>query len=255
MNNVALKLTYDGSSFLGWQKTVMGPSIEGALESCLAQILQETISLQAASRTDRGVHAEAQWVNFICKKKIDLQKLKRSLNALLPTSIRVLAAQAVPDCFHPTLHVLHKEYHYHVTQGTCQLPRDRFFFWHVPCLLHMEAMEKACQYLIGEKDFTSFCNFRKNLCYPDKIRKIERVEIYKNSEKKLLFVLEGKHFLYKMVRNIVGTLIYVGMGKLFPEMIPEIINSKSRNRAGMTAPAHGLTLKKIYYPQEFNLEL
>jgi tRNA pseudouridine38-40 synthase len=254
--NILLKIAYDGSLFLGWQKNGKGgPTIEETLQFFLEQILQESLALQAASRTDRGVHADEQWVNFHSGKNPSLEGLKKRLNALLPNTIRVLSIHRMPSDFHPTLHAQQKEYHYKVCYGPLQLPKERFFSWHVPYMLDLEKMGSACRYFVGEHDFLSFCNARKNLHYKDTRRRIEKVELFLPEKNCILFVIKGNHFLYKMVRNIVGTLVFVGRGKMRPEAIPTILTTRHRALAGMTAPAHGLTLKRVYYPQEFKLEL
>lgn len=249
--NIALKVVYDGTHFFGWQKNRSGPSIEEALQKVLERILQEPVTLQAASRTDRGVHAEGQWVNF-CTEKIPPTLL--SLNALLPPTIRITSIHRMPLSFHPTLDAQKKEYHYRLCHGSLQLPQDRFFSWHLPYELDIEKMRTASHHFIGEHDFSSFCNSHNNQTYKDKKRTIEKIELFSVQEQ-ILFVIIGNLFLYKMVRNIVGTLTYVGRKKIEPEQIPHILTLQSRSAAGITAPAHGLTLKKIYYPQEFNLEL
>jgi tRNA pseudouridine38-40 synthase len=253
--NIALKIAYDGSEYFGWQKTSLGPSIEATLQKALETILQESISLQAASRTDRGVHAEGQWVNFCTQKNPLPLDLKKRLNCLLPPSVRVLFQQQMPDFFHPTLHADKKEYHYAVCSDPIHMPTERFYSWHVPHVLNFDNMKAACSFFVGKHDFSSFCNVRKNLNYKDKSRLIETVDFSFPHYNRVLFVITGNQFLYKMVRNIVGTLIYVGRGKIKAEKIPHILQKRQRIDAGVTAPAHGLTLKKIYYPQEFNIEL
>lgn len=249
--NIALKVVYDGTPFFGWQKNRAGPSIEETLQKVLEQILQERVTLQAASRTDRGVHAEGQWVNFCTEKA---PPSLQSLNALLPPTIRIASIHRMPLTFHPTLDAQKKEYHYRLCNGFVQLPQDRFFSWHLPHVLDIEKMQAASHYFIGEHDFSSFCNYQSHQTYKDKKRTIEKIELLSFQEH-ILFVIIGNLFLYKMVRNIVGTLVYVGRKKIAPEQIPQILTLHSRSAAGITAPAHGLTLKKIYYPQEFNLEL
>lgn len=242
--NIRLLIAYDGTSFFGWQKTNAGPSVEGTLQSVLEQILQEKVALQAASRTDRGVHAEGQVVNFLTEKSIPS---KRSLNQLLPPSIRVLDLQEASPTFHPTLDAKGKLYSYALCMGESQAPFFRHFSWHVPDLLKLQDMQKASHYLIGEHDFTSFCNFRENITYSDKIRRVENIDFIPLENNRLLIAIRGNHFLYKMVRNLVGTLVTVGRGKMEPERIPEILAAKHRPQAGVTAPAHGLTLKEIYF--------
>ncbi len=248
MHNIVLIIAYDGQSFLGWQKTKMGPSIEAALQETLEKILQHPITLQAASRTDAGVHAHGQVVNFFTRCNLHLDRLKASCNALLPPTIRLLDAQFVPLDFHPTLHCLKKTYRYHVCLSPIQLPWQRHYSWHFPMPLDLDAMQQAGKQLLGTHDFSAFCNQRKGLCYPSFERTLYQLNIQKNSEDLLTFHLEGPSFLYKMVRNIVGTLVYVGCGKLSVNGISHILASKDRRLAGVTAPAHGLTLASITYP-------
>lgn len=243
-HNIRLLLAYDGSSFFGWQKTDAGPSVEGTLQTVLEQILQEKVTLQAASRTDRGVHAEGQVVNFFTEKS---PPSKRSLNQLLPPSIRLLDLHQVAPTFHPTLDAKGKLYTYALCLGEYQAPFHRHFSWHVPDLLKLEEMKRASLPLIGEHDFTSFCNFRENLTYPDKIRRVDRIDFIPLENNRLQIAIGGNHFLYKMVRNLVGTLVDVGRGRIEPERIFEILAAKHRPQAGVTAPAHGLTLKEIYF--------
>lgn len=250
--NIKLEIAYDGTTFYGWQETHEGPSIEGILRNILEQILQERITLQAASRTDRGVHAVGQVVNFFTTKPYPLSSLKKSMNALLPVEIRVLKAYEMPLSFHPTLDSSGKEYHYELTYGEIQLPQKRLYAWHVPYALDIEKMRQGALYFCGSHDFSSFCNMRKNLNYPDCQREICRLEIHDDTHGNLRLEITGNHFLYKMVRNIVGTLAYVGQGKMDPEEILVILDAKSRDAAGVTAPAHGLTLAKIFYPEEID---
>jgi tRNA pseudouridine38-40 synthase len=250
--NIKLEIAYDGTSFYGWQETHEGPSIEGVLRNILEQILQERITLQAASRTDRGVHAIGQVVNFFTTKPHALPSLKKSMNALLPVEIRVLEAHEMPLSFHPTLDSIGKEYHYALSFGEIQLPQKRLYAWHVPFSLDVEKMKEGARHFFGTHDFSSFCNMRKNLNYPDMQRQICNLEIDDDLKGEMVIKVAGNHFLYKMVRNIVGTLAYVGQGKMDPEEISAILDAKSRNLAGVTAPAHGLTLAKIYYPDEID---
>lgn len=248
MKNIVLLAAYDGTHYLGWQKTKEGPSIEADLERVLQQILQEKITLQAASRTDAGVHAAGQVVNFYTEKtRLDITQLIKSCNALLQGSIIIIAGREMPIEFHPTLDVIEKSYHYSICYGPYQYPKNRYFSWHVPYNLNVNKMKWAAQYLEGEHDFSSFCNQRKDLVYPHKVRRINKIQIIEIERFRLEILISGDHFLYKMARNIVGTLVYVGREKISSEEIPAILESRSRSQAGMTAPAHGLTLKHVSY--------
>ncbi len=223
----------------------MGPSIEETLQQALFQIFHTPIFLQAASRTDAGVHAEGQVVNFIIQltKKPNLFQLRIRLNALLPCDISILNLEIADLSFHPTVDALGKEYHYHIYNHSADHPLYRKFSWHFPYPLNLKAMRDAAIYFLGENDFSAFSNER----VLDGARKITDIEISVVSENRVRIAVKGSHFLYKMVRNIAGTLIYVGCGKIPLDDIPLILASKDRKLAGVTAPAHGLTLFQVFY--------
>jgi tRNA pseudouridine38-40 synthase len=250
MTNIKLTIAYDGTRYLGWQKTVSGPSIEESLEKALKTILSHDVRLQAASRTDAGVHASGQIVNFICDRTVDPHQLdlwRGSLNGLLPRDISVLNLEMTLDSFHPTLDCIGKEYHYLMSTDHVQIPHERLYSWHYPADLDITAMRKETESLIGEKDFTAFCNEKKNCDYTDFVRRVDEISIEELPERRLRFIIKGNNFLYKMVRNIVGTLVYVGCRKIPVDTLPEILASGDRTRAGITAPNHGLCLHKVFY--------
>ena len=248
MQNIKLIIAYDGGAYLGWQNTQEGPSIEAALQSALAQILQQPVQLQAASRTDAGVHALGQVVNFVVvKKPFDLRRLHTGLNSLLPKDIVVISAQAASLHFHPTLDSTAKEYRYYLCLGPLQLPQHRHYSWHEHHSLDIEKMRAAASALIGKHDFSAFCNFKKNAHYQDFVREVHNIEILPLEGQRLCIQVEGSHFLYKMVRNIVGTLVYIGRGKIPLEELPQLLATQDRTKIGITAPAHGLYLHKVIY--------
>ncbi len=240
-------VAYDGTHYLGWQKTEMGPSIEQTLEETFVQILQHPVQLDAASRTDAGVHAQGQIVCFSSEKpNLDLTKLRKSANALLPEDIVLLSMKRVPPEFHPTLDCTGKEYIYQFCLGDAQSPFHRFFSWHFPYSVDHDAIRNACKMIIGTHDFSSFCNERK-LWTKDTLRTIFACSWEPIDEERYLLRISGNNFLYRMVRNIAGTLLYIGCGKILLEDLGEIMNGKDRTLAGVTAPAHGLTLSKVFY--------
>ena len=243
MKNIKITLAYEGTNYLGWQKTESGPSIEETVEKVLCQILQQPIKLQAASRTDAGVHAEGQVVNFFSDTRIPLDRLKKSCNALLPGSIRILDLEEAPPSFHPTLDAKGKEYHYHICLGQTQLPFDRRFSWHFVKPVDLSRIRTAAALLVGRHDFSALTNEKKD----NNIREVYRIDIEEISPQRIRISVAGNHFLYKMVRNIVGTLLYVGCGMLDIEVIDSLLNNGDRTEAGMTAPAHGLSLKQVMY--------
>lgn len=248
MRNIRLTIAYDGTNYFGWQKTRMGPSIESALEKALYQILQEPVVVQAASRTDAGVHAKGQVINILLSKaKPSLNQLWMSLNGVLPKDIAVLNVQQAADNFHPTLDCISKEYHYSVCFGTIQLPQLRLYSWHYSHSLDINKMKQAAEYLIGRHDFSAFCNFKKNSQYKHCERDVHTIDIIHSDEHQIRFKIIGNNFLYKMVRNLVGTLVYVGCGKIAVESLPAILASKKRPEAGVTAPSQGLCLYQVNY--------
>lgn len=238
--NIKLTLSYIGTPYTGWQN-----SIEDVLSQTLERILQHPVKLQAASRTDAGVHAKGQVVNFIMNEPRPLSRLMHSLNGLLPHDISVLSAERMPDDFHPTLDCIKKEYIYSICNSPVQLPFVKDTSWHFPYPLDLEKMRAAASALLGRHDFSAFCNERK-LWDRDPICELESIEIIPGIQ----IAIIGDHFLYKMMRNLAGTLAYCGCGKLKPEDIPAILASKDRTRIGMTAPAHGLCLNQVFYHAE-----
>jgi tRNA pseudouridine38-40 synthase len=236
--NLKLIIAYIGTRYLGWQKTREGLSIEEELEKALFQISKEKISLQAASRTDAGVHAKGQVVNFFAAKLF----FKDAVNALLPEDISVLDVSRASMDFHPTLDARSKEYVYEICNTSVQSPFHRKFSWHFPFPLDLAVMQKCAHHLIGTHDFAAFGNERQG-----GERSVFRIEILPLENKRVRIVIHGNRFLYKMVRNIVGTLAYIGCGKIPREKLPFILGSHDREQAGMTAPAHGLSLYRVFY--------
>ncbi len=236
MKNIKLVISYEGTRYLGWQKTAMGPSIEEQLEKALKQPVQ----LQAASRTDAGVHAKGQVINFFSNE------LPYTVNDHLPKDISVVSMEEVPADFHATLSSRGKEYEYHLCLGQAQLPFHLPFSWHFPYPLDLTTMMKAASLLKGEHDFSAFTNEKQE----NNMRCISDISLETLPDHRLKIRVAGNNFLYKMVRNIVGTLVYVGCGKLAWQDIPPILESRARARAGVTAPAHGLTLNQVFYAAE-----
>lgn len=246
--NIKVLLAYEGTDYLGWQKTAAGPSIEGELEPQLQCLLGHPIRLQAASRTDAGVHAEGQVVNFRVESlRYSLRRLQLSLNQLLPSSIRVLEIEEAPLCFHPTLDAKGKEYRYLIDNGPVALPRQRHYSWHQPFPLGIDQMRQAAALLIGTNDYYALCNRSHKQKYRDTIRSLEAIELLVHPERQVELRIRGSSFLYKMVRNIAGLLVSVGLGKKGAEEIPRLLASGDRTLAGVTAPAAGLTLHRVFY--------
>lgn len=248
--NFQLTLSYDGTDFFGWQKTQSGLSVEECLNHACKTFLKEEIFLQAASRTDRGVHAKHQVVSFFSSTEIDLSLLLRKLNALLPKSIHIRTIETVASSFHPSVSALSKEYRYFACNQAIQHPKHRHFSWHIYTPLDWNAMKKAADLLTGVHDFSALSNEKQQ----NTIREIQRIEIEPFGENRLFFSIQGDRFLYKMARNIVGLLVYSGLKKIDPLTIPSILESRKRANAPMTAPAHGLFLWNVHYPERITCD-
>jgi tRNA pseudouridine38-40 synthase len=256
MPKVALRLEYDGARFCGWELQRGQRSVRGELEKALHKIFQEKISVNAASRTDAGVHALCQVVDFKTRKPISLENIAKALNSVLPEDIQILKAvkgSKGQQRFKARYDAKSKEYEYLIYNGD-QLPvHFRHLVWQVRPKLNVAAMKKAAKLLVGQHDFSSFCaahsddkNFVRNLQKLD-IRH-SKLRIWSGCQLPVVscqFI--GSGFLYKMVRNIVGTLVDVGLGKRTSLEVKRILESKDRRLAGRTAPAKGLCLMKISY--------
>ncbi len=238
-----LALTYDGTAYFGWQKTKTDPSIQESLQQAIFRVSHEEVTPEAASRTDRGVHAEEQIVSFSLQKPWDPHRLLKALNAHLPLDIRGLSVTTVPDHFHPTLDAKSKEYHYKISNASFQEPIDRLYAWPIHQKLDLSLMQQAASYLLGTHDFTSFSGEeeKKPICT---ILSLDWEHLPRN---RIQLILRGDRFLYKMARIIAGTLANVGQKKIAPDSIPHILAARDRKKGGVTAPSHGLFLHKIVY--------
>ena len=262
IQNYKLVLCYKGTNYFGWQKTKMGPSIEEELETSLEKALEKegltlqrrfpkNKALQAASRTDRGVHAKQQVVNFLTdgnpsKSPSKILRIKNLINHSISQDIHVKSIDYAHASFHPSTDAKIKQYKYLVATSSFLSPFLTESAWHYPAELSLELMEKGAKLLLGKKDFSAFCNtIASKPLY--RVRKILRIEIIPATDGLYQFTIEGEAFLYKMVRNIVGTLVYIGNNKIPLDQLQERIESKSRKNLGVTAPSHGLTLEKIGY--------
>jgi tRNA pseudouridine38-40 synthase len=247
-HNIKAVISYCGTPYYGWQKTPTGPSIEGTLQHALEKLTSHPIQLQAASRTDRGVHAEGQVVNFFVERRVlerfTCQGLEKALRGVLPRDISVVCLEEVEGSFHPTLDACFKEYQYSICNTEVQLPFHQNFSWHFRYGLNLDSMREAAPMLTGEGDFSAFSN---SAVSPEKAQcRVFQILIDAQGGR-LSIAITGKRFLYCMVRNLVGMLVYVGCGKVPLNALRSIIEGRDRKRGAVTAPAHGLVLKKVGY--------
>ena len=246
MKRIKLVAAYDGTNYHGSQIQNNGETIEGVLKAELSSLLKEEINLIGASRTDAGVHARGNVFVFDTESRIPPEKFSYALNARLPEDIRVQDSCEVPSEFHPRHQDTVKTYEYRVLNRKLPLPEHRLYAHFTYETLDVDKMNEACRHFIGEHDFASFCAAGSQV--ESTVREIYDLHVEKAGDL-LTISVTGNGFLYNMVRIIAGTLLKVGGGHILPEEIPGIIDAKDRKEAGPTAPAKGLTLVQIRYPE------
>ena len=244
MRNIRLTIEYDGKCYNGWQKQPNKLNIQGSIEQAIYQITGEEVDLQASGRTDAGVHALGQVANFKTNSQLPIDKFPIAINSNLKKSIRIYSAEEVDEEFHSRLSCKKKTYRYIINNSKYGTAIYRNLETHIPIKLDIEKMKEAIEYFQGEHDFKAFK--ASGTSSKSSVRTIYKAEVRKEGDN-IIIELTGNGFLYNMVRIISGTLLDVGLGKIKPEEIPEIIESKDRQRAGRTLPAHGLYLVQVVY--------
>ena len=245
MTKLKLTIAYEGTDFSGFQRQAQGErTVQGELEKALRRLTGEVPKLIAAGRTDAGVHAKGQVVSFTTSSRIPVDRWPAALNANLPSDLIVGQAEAVPSTFHARYGAKTKTYEYIVSRRRWPDLFLRRFSYHYPHFLDVARIREAAAALVGEHDFKGFA--AAGSAVATTVRRLDRVAV-EEVEEELFFVLKGNGFLYKMVRNIVGTLLLIGSGKAEPALVKEILAHGDRQAAGPTAPPHGLTLVSVEY--------
>lgn len=242
-----ITISYDGTNFSGYQKQPRERTVQGELEKVLKEINgDKKVDVHASGRTDAGVHALAQRVHFELEVNITPEKLSKGLNSLLPEDIFVRKVEEVSDDFHARFSAIGKEYIYKLNMGEYN-PLERNYVYQHNERLDVVAMERAMKYLEGTHNFKSFTKTDEEK--DDFVRTISQTNLIRDSKdvNKITFVFVGTGFLRYMVRNMVGTLIMVGQGKIKSEEIIEILKHEDRKVAGKTARPEGLYLKNVFY--------
>ena len=244
MRNLRIKVAYDGADFHGWQAQPNQRTIQGALQEALAKIEGRAVEVHGSGRTDAGVHALGQVASFHLKNTIPVDNLRRAVNRLLPEAIRVLEADEADADFHPRRRAISKTYEYRIWRGEVCPPFSSRYVYHHPYPLNEEAMAKAANAFAGTHDFRSLAAGGKEK--ESTVRTIFSSRLEKDGDL-LTYRVRGNGFLYRMVRNIVGTLFEVGRGNFAAEDIGRILAAKQRSRAGPTVPARGLFLVEVEF--------
>lgn len=241
---VKLIVAYDGTAYHGWQIQPGAPTIEGELNKCLSELLQEEIQVIGASRTDSGVHALCNVAVFDTGTRIPAKKISYALNQRLPEDIRIQSSEEVAPDFHPRHCSSRKTYEYRILNRPFPLPTRRLYSYFTYVPLDVDKMRQAAACLIGEHDFKSFCS--ASAVVESTVRTIYDLTVEKEQDEIIIRVC-GNGFLYNMVRIIAGTLMEAGRGNIDPQKVEEIIAAGDRQKAGPTAPACGLTLVKYEF--------
>ena len=244
MRNIKLTIEYDGKDFYGWQKQPNKLNIQGEIEKAIYNITKEEVDLIGSGRTDAGVHALGQIANFKTNSNISIEKLPLALNSQLKNSIIIKKAEVVDERFHSRYNAKQKTYRYIINNSQCGTAIYRNLEYCFPIELDVEKMKEATKYFEGEHDFKAFKS--SGTSGKNSVRTIYKAIVKKEGER-IIIELTGNGFLYNMVRIISGTLLDVGMGKIAPDEIEDIIESKDRQKAGKTLPAHGLYLVEVLY--------
>lgn len=246
MQNIKLTLQYDGSRYHGWQRQENASTIQETVEEAILGCTGEKVSLIGCGRTDSGVHARAYVCNFRTNSNIPAEKFPLAINARLPGDICCYAAEAVSDDFHAKKSAKRKRYTYYIQNSAFPDVFQKPYAWHFRFPLELFAMQKASQAFVGTHDFLGFAS--SGFSVKTTVRTIYSLEVSRHGDQ-LVIDTVGNGFLYNMVRIIVGTLVFVGCGKLEADKMPEIIASRDRNRAGITAPPEGLFLSEVFYEE------
>lgn len=242
--NIKLTVEYDGTNYHGWQFQPNCESIQAVLERAISTFFAATIRITGSGRTDAGVHALGQVVNFSADKDSSPFRIRRALNALTPPDITIKEVELVPDAFDARRDAQSRTYEYHILNRPTASPFLLRRVWHVHEPLDVDAMRQASACLFGEHDFTSFRAANCDATHP--VRTIYATSLEQRGEL-LIFTIEATAFLRHMVRNLVGTLVEVGKGERSAQAFAEILEARDRIKAGKTAPPHGLYLVEVKY--------
>ncbi len=244
VTNYKVIVHYDGTRYSGWQyQTPPTKTIQGELMRALQVIAKRRTVVTGSSRTDAGVHSAGLTANFHLKIKIAAESLQKAMNALLPEDIRIMSCETADRSFNARFNARGKKYVYRIFFGQVPSPFTNRYMTYIPYPLNLRRMRASVKYFAGEKNFSSFTSDEPE---KNRIREIWECTMKVRGEV-IIISVSGKSFLRYMVRNIVGTLIDVGRGKIMPSDIPVIFEAKDRRKAGQTAPARGLTLEEVMY--------
>jgi tRNA pseudouridine38-40 synthase len=245
MRNIRLTIEYDGAAYCGWQWQKNGLSIQQVIEEAIGRITAEKIRVHGSGRTDSGVHALGQVASFQTNSILPERSLLLGINSLLPPDIAIRELVEVDAEFHARFSVKSKVYLYQICNRPVRPVRERLYSWFIWEPLSMDKMREAAEVFLGSHDFTSFCSTHTDS--DDHVRTILAATVEKDANGMIAISVEADGFLRYMVRTIVGTLIYAGLGKCTRDEIVAIFAAKDRRSAKLTAPPQGLFLQQVNY--------
>ena len=245
VKNFKIVIEYDGTRYHGWQRQKEDATIQGEIEKALSIMTAKHIVLNGSGRTDAGVHALGQAANFRCDTDLEPGIFQKGLNSLLPEDIVIRECRQVDDTFHARYNVKSKIYHYTIFNRPVPAAINRLYVWSIRKQLDTEAMRFAVSHIIGHHDFKAFEGAGSPRAHTT--RHVMAADLIETDSRRFTFRIEADGFLRFMVRNIVGTLADVGLGKTLPAEFKLILKSKDRTKAGATAPARGLCLMEVKY--------
>lgn len=244
MSRYLMKIKFDGTVYHGWQVQNNAKTVQEQVQDALESFMKYRPNVTGCSRTDSGVHAKEYCFHFDCDLKISEQGFVKAINTKLPQDIAAFSCKEVSDDFHSRYSVKSKKYEYYFYDGEVRDPFYSKFSWFVKNKLDEKQLDKAAKQYIGKYDFSGFCSSGSSV--EDTVRTVFDAGVKRCSDT-VVFYVEADGFLYNMVRIMAGTLYYVSLGKINEDEIEDIILSKNRNRAGVTAPPQGLFLSKVNY--------
>lgn len=245
IKNFKITIEYDGQNYHGWQRQKNDPSIQAEIEKALFKMTRIDIPVIGSGRTDAGVHALGQVAHFRCRSHLEADVFQRALNSILPEDIIIRECSQVSETFHARYDAKSKIYQYKILNRRLPSAIGRQYAWFIRKRLEIENMRTACRCILGEHDFKAFEGTGSPRS--STVRHVMKAELAESRSDLLIFEIEANGFLRFMVRNIVGTLVDVGLSKTTPEGFKHILASKDRSLAGATAPPHGLCLIEVKY--------
>ncbi len=244
MQRYVIKLAYDGTNYHGWQMQINAHTVQAEITEKLSLLLQDSVSIIGCGRTDTGVHASEFYAHFdAAYLKFELKDLIYKLNNFLPADIAIYDIFQVPLSFNARFNAISRTYRYYISLIKDPFSKNTSYYFN--CQLDVEAMNRACLYLLNNADFTSFSKLHTQTTTNNCDVQYANFEMVDSN---LVFTIKANRFLRNMVRAIVGTLLEIGKGKIKPAAIEDIIRARDRSKAGFSVPAHGLFLERVLYP-------